>query len=194
MTLKSGITVIIAPRLYVNYACDIFTPRGFWNIVSFADFTDRITKKGLVHLAVDVDGSFWKENAKDYCGHGTWVLNRVQELMLYETTREKFWKESDYLDKFRRKYKGGPKLLEMVDLESERSQNVKDVETYILKTFDKIEGKEEKPVEEDEEATASTKYPRYLDDCPKTEPEELRRPNITAKRLVTKSIYGDDED
>jgi hypothetical protein len=193
MTLKCGITVIITPRIYVNYACDILIPRGFWNIVSFADFTDRITKKGLVHLAVDVDGSFWKENAKDYCGHGTWVLNSVQELMLYETTREKFWKESDYLDKFRKKYKGGPKLLEMVELEGERSQNVKDVEAYILKTFDKIEGKEEKLVEEDEEATTITKYPRYLDDCPKTEPEELRRPNITAKKLVTKPIYDDDD-
>jgi hypothetical protein len=186
---KLGITVIIAARTYVNYACDVLVPRGFWNLVAFSDFTDRVTRAGLVHLAMDTEGSFWQSNLKDYCNHGTWALNGVQELMLYTSKDDSIWKGSAYLEKFRRHYKGGPKLLELVDLEDEPSQDVMDVEKFIVQSFEQIEGKEGKPEKNEEEAqTTIRRIPRYLDDCPKTESEELRRPRITAKKLAVKPI------
>lgn len=109
--------------------------------------------------------------------------------MLYNSRGETFWKGSEHLDKFRKRYKGGSKLLEMEKLEGQRSEDVAYVEKYLLKTFDKIEGKEER-IEVDMEAPILPKrrFPRYLDDYPLTEPEGLRRPNITYRKLVAKPI------
>jgi hypothetical protein len=64
-----------------------------------------------------------------------------------------------------------------------------DVKKFILQSFEKIEGKEGKLEKNGEEAqTTIRRIPRYLDDCPKTESEALRRPGITAKKLVVKPI------
>lgn len=189
MALQTGITIVLAARIYINYASDVLVPRGNWNVISFRNFYDRVTKAGLIHLAMDTAGCFWIDNLKDYCTHGTWPLNSVKELMLYNSRGETFWKGSEHLDKFRKRYKGGSKLLEMEKLEGQRSEDVAYVEKYLLKTFDKIEGKEER-IEVDMEAPILPKrrFPRYLDDCPLTEPEELRRPNITYRKLVAKPI------
>ncbi|KAE9365608.1 hypothetical protein N431DRAFT_431036 [Stipitochalara longipes BDJ] len=192
MTLPTGIKLTLEARIYINYATDVLAPRGFWNIVSFSDFAVRISKKGIVHLAIDTEGSFWADNLRDYCTHGNWPLNGVQELMLYDSRGEKFWKGMDYLDKFRKRYKGGPKLLVLEELDGAKSDNVGDVETYLRKTFDKIEGKEEKVEEESEPTEAATppqtRKLRYLDNCPLTAAEEMKRPNITYRKLVAKSI------
>lgn len=178
--------------MYINYASDILVTRGNWNVVSFADFYNRVSKNGLAHLAIDTEGCFWRENLKDYCTHGNWPLTSLKELMLYDSRGDKIWKGSDYIDKFRQRHKGGPKLLELEELDGETSEDVRDVEEYLLKTFDKIEGKEEtiEKVDEGQEAAPAPqrRKPRYLDDCPLTKPEELRRPNITVKKLVAKSI------
>ncbi len=181
-------------RIYINYACDVLAPRGFWNIVSFADFTTRVSKRGLVHLALDTEGSFWAENLRDYCAHGNWKLNGVEELIIYDSRGEKFWKGMEYLDKFRKRYKGGPKLLVLEELDGDESANVRDVETYLRKMFDKIEGKEEKIEDagEGQESEPPTPAQRrkasYLKDSPVTEAEDLERPNITYRKLVAKSI------
>ncbi|PMD33084.1 hypothetical protein L207DRAFT_518411 [Hyaloscypha variabilis F] len=194
MNLPSGIKVTFDARIYINYACDVLAPRGFWNIVSFADFTTRVSKRGLVYLALDTEGSFWAENLRDYCAHGNWKLNGVEELIIYDSGGEKFWKGMEYLDKFRKRYKGGPKLLVLEGLDGDESANVRDVETYLRKTFDKIEGKEEKIEDagEGQESEQSTPAQRrkasYLKDSPVTEAEDLERPNITYRKLVAKSI------
>ncbi|KAH8790403.1 hypothetical protein F5882DRAFT_401462 [Hyaloscypha sp. PMI_1271] len=189
MALQTGITIILAARIYINYASDVLVPRGNWNVISFSNFYDRATKAGLIHLAMDTAGCFWIDNLKNYCTHGNWPLNSVEELMLYNSRGETFWKGSEHLDKFRKRYKGGPKLLEMEELEGQRSEDIAHVEKYLLKTFDKIEGKEER-FEMDMEALILPKkrIPSYLDDCPLTQPEELRRPNITYRKLVAKPI------
>jgi hypothetical protein len=180
-----GITVIIAPKIYINYACDTLVPRGFWNIASFKNFVDKCQAGGLVHLAIDTEGSFWRENLRDYFTKGCWVLNGVQEVILYDSRGEKMWKGSDYLEKFRKKYKGGPRELVFEEVE-EKGQSLKDVERYLDKIFDKIEGKEEDIVEGEEAPAENVRIPKYLDDCPKTDPGELRRPKITSMKLVTK--------
>jgi 2EXR family len=188
MALQTGTTVILAARIYINYASDVLVPRGNWNVISFSNFYDRVTNAGLAHLAMDTAGCFWAENLKDYCTHGNWPFNGLKELMLYDSHGETFWKGSEYLDKFRRRYKGGPKLLELEGLEGEKSEDIQLVEKYLLTTFDKIEGKEEKTKDPMEDRILPKKtIPRFLDDCPLTEPEELRRPNITYRKLVAKS-------
>jgi 2EXR family len=189
MSLPTGITVTIGAKMYINYASDVLIPRGFWNIMSFADFADRVTEAGLVHLALDVEGSFWRENCRDYCRKGTWVLNGVQELILYDSRGDTFWKDLSFLDKFRKEYKGGPKLLEL-ESEEDKSQNVQDTVKFLLKTFDTIEGEEEKIEDGEETAEPMPSLPRYLDDCPETMAEELWRPNITVKKLVAKPIVA----
>lgn len=189
MSLPTGITVIIGAKMYINYACDVLIPRGFWNIVSFANFVDRVTTAGLVHLAMDVEGSFWRENCRDYCKYGTWILNGVQEVILYDSRGDDFWKGIDFLDKFRKQYKGGPKLFELQELDDEPTQNMQDVEKFMLKAFDTIEGKGEKDDEAEEvEVEPILRIPRYLDDTPKTEANELRRPNITVMKLIPKPV------
>jgi hypothetical protein len=60
--------------------------------------------------------------------------------------------------------------------------NLNGVETYLDKTFDKIDGKEEEVVK-DEEALAED-----VSICKKTKPEEFRRPKLTPMKLVTKPI------
>ncbi len=187
MSLASGVTVIIAPKIYINYACDTLVPRGFWNLVSFADFFTRVEEGGLAHLAVDIEGSFWRENLRDYCARGCWALNGVEEITLYDSRGEKMWKGSDYLEKFRKKYKGGPRDLVLEALEN-KSKSLRDVEKYLEKTFDTIEGKEEKIVEGEDPAPDHVRIPRYLDDCAKTTSEELKRPKVTSMKLVAKPI------
>jgi len=182
MTIGNGVSVVIAPKIYVNYACDTLVPRGFWNVVSFADFTSRVQGQ-LVHLAVDVEGSFWRENLRDYCAKGCWALNGVEELVLYDSREEKMWKGSDYLEKFRKKYTGGPKMLKFEECE-EKSRSLLDMEKFLERLFDKVEGKEKD--EEGEQEETLVRIPRYLDDCEPTEADELRRPNMMLRKLVAR--------
>jgi hypothetical protein len=187
MSLANGVTVIIPARIYINYACDTLVPRGFWNVVSFTDFFRRIKAGGLVHLAVDIEGSFWRENLRRYCTGGCWPLNGVEEVILYDSRGENMWKGSDYVEKFRKKYEGGRRDLMFEELE-EKNKSLEDMKKYLQKAFDRIEGKEEQVVEGDEVVAENIRIPRSLDDCEKTQPEELERPNIKSMKLVAKPV------
>ena len=191
---STGVKLTLEARIFINYASDILVPRGFWNIVSFEDFAFRVRRRGLKHLAIDTEGSFWTTNLRDYCTYGNWSLNGVQELILYDSRREKFWKGMDYLDKFKKRYKGGPRSLVLEELDGDKSDSVRDVEMYLRKTFDRIEGKEENVEEESESnedvAQSQIRKPTYLNKLPITKADDFKRPNITYRKLVAKEIIA----
>lgn len=184
MSLPNGASVIIAPKFYINYASDTLIPRGYWNIISFSDLTTRV-KTSLRSIAIDVNGSFWRENLRDYCKKGSWPFGKLEELILYDPSSEGIFKGSEYLEKFRRRYKSGPKDLGFSECE-EPTQKMSDVKALLEKFFDKIEGKVDEvalgedglpvPVEE-------VKIPSYLDNTELTTAESFQRPVLRLARL-----------
>lgn len=79
----SGVTQTFEAKFYVNYASDIFVPVGNWNSISFWDFMGRSDR--MRHLAIDVTGSFWKDNVKENIAINEWVFEGVQEIILFES-------------------------------------------------------------------------------------------------------------
>ena len=156
-----------------------------------------------MNLAIDTEGSFWRENLRDYCAHGNWPLNGVQQITVYDGRKDKMWKDSAQIDRFRQKYKGGVKTLSFEEFDEEetgevdeeqKTKNTKDVVKYLELAFLRIEGKQEATVKEGELPNPQTplRVPRYLDDCEKTFPEEFQRPKLTTMKLVASpKLYGE---
>jgi hypothetical protein len=196
MTPLEGVSVVIQPRFYINYACDTLLPRGYWNIGSFADFASRAESNGLKSLAIDVCDSFWAENLRDYVAKGAWVLNGLEELVIYDVSGKKMWKESRDLEKFKKRYKGGPRDLSFVELDGEKSEALEDTEKCLQAWFDRIAGlapeaEEGKVVEVQQPSRRS-----YADAIEVTTPEEFSRPIVRVmKLLATKRGSGlEDQD
>ncbi|CZR63604.1 uncharacterized protein PAC_13501 [Phialocephala subalpina] len=193
MTLPCGISVNISPRMYVNYSTDTLIPRGYWNIVSFADFAKRAAGR-LKTLAVDVNGVFWKENLRDYCKKQCWVFSELDELILYDTSNDDMFKGSDFLEKFRKKHKDGPRDLSFHDWTGEVSQSMSEVKEFLEEMFDRIEGKVEDVVPEVGEdgepvEVKEVTHPSYLDGFESTEAEDLQRPHLRlCDMLATKPV------
>lgn len=198
MTIPKGISVVMQPRFYINYASDTLLPRGYWNIVSFADFYSRAERNGLKSLAIDVCDSFWTENLRDYVAKGAWVFNGLEELLIYDVSGKTMWKESRDLEKFKKRYKGGPRDLGFMELQrdEEMSDALGDTEKCLQAWFDRIEGlapeaEEGKVVEVQQPSRRS-----YLDAIEVTTPEEFLRPSVRVmKLLATKRGSGlEDQD
>jgi hypothetical protein len=180
MDLMNGIKVSMPAKWYVNWKIDLFVPRGYWNVISFADFVSRGLDNGLNRVAIDVSGTFWRENLRDYLNDkDCWALNGVHEVVLYDPRKDTMWKGSDYLEKFRRKHKDGPRDLIFEPVE-EPEQTVRDVEIFLNKCWDKIEGQ---VVEEEEEVVVAKSY---LDDTSPTAVEYLLRPDVKLMKLIAR--------
>lgn len=186
MTLPNGISVSISPKMYINYASDTLVPRGYWNIISFANFASRVEGR-LKFLAIDVNGSFWIENMRDYCKKSCWIFNNLEELILYDSSRSEMLKESEFLDKFRKRYRGGPKDLAFSDLIEEPTRRMTDVKEFLEQVFDKIEGKvvDEVVIGEDGLPVQTPPEPHlsYLKGCQATTADQLRRPVLRLAKL-----------
>jgi hypothetical protein len=198
MTLPKDLSVVMQPRFYINYACDTLLPRGHWNIVSFADFASRAERNGLKSLAIDVCDSFWTENLRDYVAKGAWVFDGLEELVIYDVSGKRMWKESRDLEKFKKRYKGGPRDLGFVELqgEEEKGEALGDTEKCLQVWFDRIAGlateaEEGKVVEVQQPSRRS-----YLDAIEVTTPEGFSRPSVRVmKLLATKRSSGlEDQD
>jgi hypothetical protein len=184
MTLPNGTSVTIAPKFYINYASDTIIPRGFWNIISFSNFALRVAGS-LKFLAIDVNGSFWTENMRDYCKKAVWLFGELEELILYDSSADEMFKESGFLEKFRQKYRDGPKDLGFEECEQPTKQ-MSDVKGFLEKMFDRIEGKvveivlgeDGLPVQVVEE-----KLPSYLKGYESTSADELQRPVLRLAKL-----------
>ncbi|KAF8858695.1 hypothetical protein BDZ45DRAFT_689883 [Acephala macrosclerotiorum] len=193
MNLPNGISVNISPRMYVNYATDTLIPRGYWNNVSFADFAKRAAGR-LKTLAIDVNDVFWKENLRNYCKKQCWVFNELDELILYDTSNDDMFKGSDFLEKFRKKHKDGPRDLSFRDRTGEVSPRMCEVKEFLEKMFDRIEGKVEDVVPEAGEDGEPVEgppvvHPSYLDGFESTEAEDLQRPRLRlCDMLATKPV------
>lgn len=199
MTLPGGIAVNIPARMYINYASDTLVPRGYWNIVSFYNFTGRLSGK-LRSLAIDVNGTFWTENMKDYCKKRYWLFGELEELILYDSSEEEIFKDSAFLEKFRQRYRGGPKDLGFSDLSfgdpekmnwmEDLTQQLTDVKMFMEKMFDKIEGKLVDVVVYDDDGvpieTELEVHPGYMKGYDATTAEELNRPVLKLARLEIK--------
>ncbi|KAE8446493.1 hypothetical protein EG329_011956 [Mollisiaceae sp. DMI_Dod_QoI] len=186
MAVSSSISVTIHPKIYINYATDTLIPRGYWNIISFAHFVSRAGGR-LKHLAVDVNGVFWKENMKDYSKKGCLTFPELDELILYDSSQVEIFKEGDDLERFKENHKDGKRDLSFQDLNEEPSQQLTEVQTILEKMFDKIEGKvEEAEIGEDGEPIPATPevYPNYMDDCEPSKVDKLQRPLMRLTELL----------
>ncbi|KAK2624147.1 hypothetical protein QTJ16_006781 [Diplocarpon rosae] len=105
MKISNDFTATMPATMYINFDIDTLVPRGHWNIVSFSDFVTRVQGR-LTSVAMDVHGSFWKENVQDYVKARSWVFNGVREVLLYVGTAEFTMKGGEYLERFRRKGTG----------------------------------------------------------------------------------------
>lgn len=185
MHCTDEINASMPAKWYVNWECDMFVPRGYWNLVSFADFVSRGIKNGLQRVAIDVSGAFWRENLKDYVlGKDCWTLNGVREVVLYDAREDEMWKGSDYLDKFRKRHKDGPRILSFEQLE-EPGEGVLHAERLLNRCWNRCEG----VLDDDagEEITAK----KYLDDFDSTPEEYLLRPDLSLMKLIaTKPTFS----
>lgn len=178
--ISAQVNETIDAKMYINFGMDTLVPRGFWNIVTFEDMAKRVEGR-LGTLAIDVAGSFWKDNLVDYCKKRWWIFNGVDEVVLYDSRDEPLFKGSEYLEKFRRKVPGR-KDLSFVEVEEEkRSEDLKGVETFLGKMFDAID--ERYGVDTDE---AFVKKGTYTDMTP-TKKETLRRPVVKLRKLVAET-------
>ncbi|KUJ08240.1 uncharacterized protein LY89DRAFT_691133 [Mollisia scopiformis] len=186
MTLPKGISVTVSARIYINYSVDILLPRGYWNLVAFSNLASRAGGR-LKHLAVDVNGSLWKDNLRDYCKKRCWVFYELQELILYDSSGVDMFKRSDFLEKFRERYRGGPKDLSFTDWVEDPTAQMVGVKNIFEKMFDRIEGKVEEEVEkpkgEGRVLTEADIHPSYLKDCEPTHADDLQRPVVRLARL-----------
>ena len=195
MTIPRGVSVVMQPRFYINYASDTLLPRGHWNIVSFADFASRAERNGLQSLAIDVCDSFWTENLRDHVAKGVWVLNGLEELIIYDVSGKKMWKESSDLEKSKKRYQCGPRDLSFVEFDGEETDALGDTNNCLQAWFDRIAGlapeAEEGKVVEVQQQSRS-----YLDAIKVTTPEEFSRPSVRVmKLLATKRGSGlEDQD
>ncbi|KAI6714729.1 hypothetical protein JHW43_002697 [Diplocarpon mali] len=105
MKISNDFTATMPATMYINFDIDTVVPRGHWNIVSFSDFVTRVQGR-LKSVAMDVHGSFWRENVKDYVKARSWVFNGVREVLLYVGTGELTMKGGEYLERFRKKETG----------------------------------------------------------------------------------------
>lgn len=180
MSPSDGIEATMPAHWYVNWACDMFVPRGYWNLVSFADFVSRGLENGLRSIAIDVSGVFWRENLRDYVLLANcWVLNGVEEVVLYDPRGDELWKGSEYLDKFRRRHKDGPRVLTFEPLETP-GDDLLHVQKLLNRCWDKCEG-----VVKDEDVDEEVRARSYLDDFTGTTKGPLLRPEVKLMKLVT---------
>lgn len=162
-------------------------------MVSFADFAKR-TAGRLKSLAVDVNGVFWEENLRDYCKKQCWVFSELDELILYDTSNDDMFKGSNFLEKFRKKHKDGPRDLSFHDRTEEMSPRMSEVSEFMEEMFDRIEGKVEDvvlEVGEDGEPVEvqAVVHPSYLDGFERTEAEDFQRPQLRlCDMLATKPV------
>ena len=156
----------------------MFVPKGFWNLVSFANFVSRGAKHGMKRLAIDVSGVFWRENLKEYVQvKNYWATNGVEELILYDSWEDPMWKGCDYLSKFKKKHQGGPMDLSFEELE-EPNQTLRDVQSYLNRHWDRIESGTDT-------RDAVVEVPSYMTDFEATSAEEFVRPEVKLMKLVT---------
>lgn len=123
----------------------------------------------------------------------------MEDLIIYVSRRdEKPWKYGGYLDTFRKKYKGGPKLLIFEEV-IEKSQIFLHMEQEMKRLFDEIEGKGEK---DQPKPGANISYtggewepaPGILQVRGRWEPtsadHHLRKPNICSRKLVVSKLVA----
>jgi len=125
---------------------------------------------------------------KDYCKKRCWVFGELDELILYDSSGWDMFKGSEFLEKFRQRYRDGPKTLSFSDWVHEPTQQMTDVKSFMEKMFDKIEGKVEdveQVLGEDGEPVVPTLevHPTYLKGCEATAADELQRPHLRLARL-----------
>lgn len=190
---RCGITFSISPWMYLNHATDTLIPKGFWNSLSFMDFAGRFGTK-LKTLAVDVNGSFWKDSMTDYCRGRVWVFAGLEELILYDSSGLDMFKDIRFVEEFRKKYQEGQKDLSFSDwTDQEPTQQMARVKAFLEIIFDKIEGKyEEKPAMEDngEPVVAEPWLDDYQGFGCATTADEFKRPLLKLARLeVTNPTY-----
>lgn len=191
------VSVVMEPRFYINYASDTLLPRGHWNVISFQDFYSRAEINGLKSLAIDVCDTFWRENLRDYVAKGAWVLNGLEELVIYDVSGKNMWKESRDLEKSKKMYKGGPRDLSFVELqgEEEKTEALEDTEKYLQVWFDRIAGSAPEPEEGKVVEVQQPVSRSYLGKIEVTNPEEFQRPNVRVmKLLATKRGSGLDDE
>ncbi|CZT48539.1 uncharacterized protein RSE6_09249 [Rhynchosporium secalis] len=206
---REDVEISSTADIWINFGVDILVPRGFWNIESFRDFTSRVQGRATC-VALDVSGSFWKQNLKDYCRMHDWALNGVSEVLLYDSfssssSEDEIWRRSDHLDQLWRSGVGKRELRfeplaireedesesrEEIKKKNEELERVRDVKVLLMELFDVIEGV--RRVEEDDDSDDSDDFDDFRDvrkaelvGMKQTAKEEFRRPVIRFVKLVT---------
>lgn len=105
----------------------------------------------------------------------SWAFNGVDELLLYDSKTEKIWKGIENLDRFRKRYRNGPRDLRFERSEEPR-QNMKDVKGLIEQCFNRILGLEQM---EETEVLARRQF-----EYPKTDAEYFMRPIIKMVKIM----------
>jgi hypothetical protein len=190
-----GISLVHEPRTYINYASDLIVPCGHWNVVSFGDFARRWYGQ-LGHLAMDVRGSFWRDNVKEYVEKGQWLFPGVKEIVLFDRKESEgagcfAGRDGEGTREFRKIWEGGKRHLDFVELESQEigvdgmEGSAKDLENARRELegyFDAVQGKVEGEVvvaEDDESKEDGVE-----------ELEFLERPRVLICKLEMRDVDG----
>lgn len=175
-----GLSAISPAKWYINWTHDIFVPKGQWNLVGFGDFVNRSLANYMERLAVDVNGSFWKDNLKDYVlDRNCWAFESVRELVLYDSKDDPAWKGHDYLSEFRRRPRDGVVGLGFVEAEFELHDPAPEVRRMLHRCWNQIDGKGHGFTGEPPKGIIE-----YLNGCPATAKEDLVRPEVRMMKFV----------
>ncbi len=109
MAVSGEIYTKMPAIMYINFSIDTIAPRGYYNAVSFPDFVSRVEGR-LSSVALDINGTFWKDHLRLCLKAARWALNGVQEVLLYLSTEELRLKDHEGLERFRNRDIGGRDL------------------------------------------------------------------------------------